>query len=212
MEKKHNIVYKITNLVNNKIYVGVHKTDDLEDGYMGSGRVIKQAIEKYGIENFNKEVLFDYPTYNEALVKEKEIVSKEFLEQSNVYNLRRGGNGGFDYINSKLLQNTEANNKARIARISKVSNAWKNKYASSEEFRNKIRDNYRKGLEKARKQNPLGTFKGRHHSEQSKQKISDSKKGKQTTSTLGKHWYTNGQVNILTFKCPNGYHLGRTLK
>lgn len=50
-------LYQITNLVNNKIYVGVHKTTDMNDGYMGSGKVIRAAIEKYGAENFKKDIL-----------------------------------------------------------------------------------------------------------------------------------------------------------
>ena len=44
MERKHNVVYQITNLINGKIYIGVHSTDDINDGYMGSGDLIKMAI------------------------------------------------------------------------------------------------------------------------------------------------------------------------
>ena len=47
-------LYEIKNRVNGKIYVGVHRTENIEDGYMGSGKVILQAIEKYGLENFEK--------------------------------------------------------------------------------------------------------------------------------------------------------------
>ena len=53
-------VYQITNLLNNKIYVGKHKSANhpFENGYYGSGKQIKAAIEKYGIENFKKELTY----------------------------------------------------------------------------------------------------------------------------------------------------------
>lgn len=100
-----NYLYQITNLINNKIYVGVHKTDNIDDSYMGSGKIINRAIKKYGIENFKKEILEFYDTYKEALAREAEIVTDEFLLREDVYNLRRGGQGGFDYINRTRADN-----------------------------------------------------------------------------------------------------------
>jgi|688.fasta_scaffold792609_1 hypothetical protein len=99
-------IYEIKNNITDKIYIGVHKTNDLDDGYMGSGKIIKRAIEKYGIQNFSKTILQMFATEQEMFQKEKEIVNEEFLSRSDVYNLRRGGNGGFDYINK-----TKANTK-----------------------------------------------------------------------------------------------------
>lgn len=99
-------IYKITNLINGKIYVGVHKTKDLNDGYMGSGKVIRRAIEKHGIDNFKKDILETFENAEAMYAREKEIVTDEFLLREDVYNLRRGGNGGWDYING-LLESKE---------------------------------------------------------------------------------------------------------
>ena len=52
-------VYKITNLINNKIYIGVHKTNNLEDNYMGSSKILKQAIEKHKLISFKKRIFKD---------------------------------------------------------------------------------------------------------------------------------------------------------
>jgi len=60
MEKAHNYVYKITNTLNNMYYIGKHSTDDLNDGYMGSGYMLECAINYYGIDAFKKEILFDF--------------------------------------------------------------------------------------------------------------------------------------------------------
>lgn len=93
-------IYKITNLINQKIYIGVHKTSSLDDGYMGSGKIITAAIKKYGLENFQKDILEFFNSSNEMYIREKEIVTDDFLLREDVYNLRRGGFGGFDYINN----------------------------------------------------------------------------------------------------------------
>lgn len=86
-------VYKITNKLNEKYYIGVHKTDNPYDNYMGSGKAIKNAIEKYGVENFTKEILLVTQTKEEAYSLEKDLTSNYF-EESN-YNMKQGGVGGF---------------------------------------------------------------------------------------------------------------------
>ena len=96
-------LYEIRNNLNSKIYVGVHKTKDLNDGYMGSGKIIRSAIEKHGISNFSKVILEFFDTSEAMYAREAEVVTEEFLLREDVYNLRRGGTGGFDYINNKKL-------------------------------------------------------------------------------------------------------------
>ena len=93
------ILYEIRNNLNGKIYVGVHKTKDINDGYMGSGKVIRSAIAKHGITNFTKVVLEQFENAAAMYAREKEVVTDEFLLREDTYNLRRGGTGGFDYIN-----------------------------------------------------------------------------------------------------------------
>ncbi len=92
-------LYKITNKINGKIYIGVHKAKKINDGYMGSGKVIRSAIEKHGVENFEKEILEFFDDRTSMYDREKEVVNAEFLMREDTYNLRRGGTGGFDFIN-----------------------------------------------------------------------------------------------------------------
>jgi hypothetical protein len=91
----HYTIYRITNIIDGKFYIGKHQTEDLNDEYFGSGKLIKRAIRKYGIENFKKEILFIFETEQEMNDKEKELV---VIGESS-YNLCEGGHGGFSYIN-----------------------------------------------------------------------------------------------------------------
>lgn len=84
-------VYKITNLVNGKVYIGQHRTTRLDDGYMGSGTVLKQSIKKHGKSNFKKEILYVFDNPQDMNDKEKELVHEEFVNNPNTYNLDIGG-------------------------------------------------------------------------------------------------------------------------
>lgn len=87
------IVYKTINLLNNKIYVGKHSTHNINDGYYGSGKLIKQSIKKNGIENFKVEIL-EYCTKDS--LDEREIFWINKLNSRDLtigYNLNSGGTG-----------------------------------------------------------------------------------------------------------------------
>jgi hypothetical protein len=97
------IIYRIVNKINNKFYIGVHRTKDVNDGYLGSGHNIKAAIVKYGIEHFKKEILHIFTNKKEAFKKEKELVAAEQVNSKMCYNIKEGGYGGFDHIRSANL-------------------------------------------------------------------------------------------------------------
>lgn len=104
-------IYKTTNQINNKYYIGKHQTNNLDDGYMGSGKLLKRAIAKYGLENFKKEILHVFDNEIEMNAKEKELV----VVNESTYNLNEGGHGGFSYIN-RTINLTERNKKINANR------------------------------------------------------------------------------------------------
>lgn len=163
----HYYLYEIKNTVNGKIYVGVHKTKSLSDGYMGSGKIINLAIKKHGIENFTKTILEYFDNSAAMFARENEVVTDEFLARDDTYNLRRGGTGGFDYINRTIdmvARNTKAarNGNLNDKRSNAVITLW-----GSVEYRNKQsqRDftNFRNAGRVA--------FKNKKHSDATKNKI-----------------------------------------
>lgn len=87
-------IYMTTNLINNKKYIGQHK-GSIKDNYLGSGILLKKAIEKYGEENFKKEILCQCSTREEADKKEKEYISLyNAVNNKDFYNLAEGGSKG----------------------------------------------------------------------------------------------------------------------
>lgn len=95
-------VYKITNLINEKIYIGFHQTTNLNDDYLGSGKIIRRAIKKYGSSNFKKEYIAIFDNAEEMYDLEKQLVNENFLKNEKVYNLNKGGNGGWFFINNDI--------------------------------------------------------------------------------------------------------------
>jgi hypothetical protein len=90
MEKFY-FVYLTTNLINGKQYVGDHSTHNLNDNYLGSGKIIKDAIKKYGIQNFKKEILEQFNTKQEAFNSQEKYIIQYDTLVPNGYNLSPKG-------------------------------------------------------------------------------------------------------------------------
>ena len=146
-------IYKIINLLSGKFYVGKHETKNLNDGYMGSGKLLKRAINKHGIENFSKEILHVFESEAEMNAKEKELVEIG----PHTYNLCPGGQGGFGYINTT---------RDHYSHNQKIANS---RNYRSLEYRQKLS----KAVSEARADGRMVSsgFKGYKHSEETKQKI-----------------------------------------
>jgi hypothetical protein len=105
------IVYQTTNIKNNKIYIGVHKTNvETFDGYIGCGirlnnpssymnptTPLQYAVKKYGTSNFKRVTLASYDLLEDAFNLEKTLVNKEFIIRQDTYNAKLGGFGGSSY-------------------------------------------------------------------------------------------------------------------
>jgi hypothetical protein len=100
--KKHTyIVYKTISNLTGKIYIGVHNTD--KDSYIGSGRILKQAVKKHGFKNFTRTILHKNLSKEEAYKIEALFVNENFIKSGRTYNCKKGGEGGFDHINENPI-------------------------------------------------------------------------------------------------------------
>jgi group I intron endonuclease len=136
------ILYQTTNLVNGKIYVGVHKVQDTwqSKNYLGSGDNIKRAIEKYGRESFVRETLAQFDCCENAYAAEAKMVTEDFLKRGDTYNICLGGRGGVNLteeMKRKISATVKKNNFMRGKRhtpesIAKMSAAQKGKVLSAE--------------------------------------------------------------------------------
>ena len=183
-EKKYHFIYKTTNLVNNKYYIGMHSTDNLEDGYLGSGNRLRLAIRKHGKENFKRDILEFCESRIELQKLEKEIVTINEIAKKDCMNLRIGGEGGwFVEIHHK---------------------AFKEKLINDEEFRNNYSLKQSENTKKAILEGRIKTWKelydwtGKKHSEETKELMSEIKKDTgtgDTNSQYGTCWITKDGVN-----------------
>lgn len=181
---------------------------------MGSGKYIKRAIAKYGIENFQKEILFILNSEEEMNNKESELVTEEFCLRNDTYNICVGGKGGWSYINNtywdddkRQKHNDRVSGFKNLDRtlydyktFSKTANEQKKKLISEDKLVSK-------------------PFLNKSHTDETKKRMSDAKKGLgigPTNSQYGTIWITNGIENRKIKKeigtIPEEWYKGRTVK
>lgn len=185
-QKKYHYIYKTTCNVNGRYYIGMHSTDNLEDGYLGSGKRLWYSINYHGKENHTKEILEFCDTRKELKKREEEIVNEQLINEELCMNLKTGGIGGFC--------NDEHKNKA----IKSSRESYKKRLNEDEEFRLRMLDNLRRGnITQWSYRTDYPTFKGRKHTEDTKKKMSE--KAKQRTgkknSQYGTCWITKDGEN-----------------
>lgn len=157
-------IYKITNLLDGKMYIGKHKTIDLDDGYMGSGIHVSRALQKYGKENFRKEWLMFCEDEEEMNYMERVFVDQTWVDRSDTYNLTLGGEGGSGKgaLNGMFGKHLSEETKQKLSIAHKGHLGWNKGRPMSEDARQKLSN----------------ALKGRHLSEKAKQKLSNYRKGK----------------------------------
>lgn len=222
-------IYKITNRINNKIYIGKDTTNN--PNYYGSGCLIVKSIKKYGIENFTKEII-EICDSNDTLC-EREKYWIEFFNSNNLeigYNISSGGDGGDTFTNNPNIDNIKR----------KISHAMK-KRVFSEEHKNNLSKNHMST--KYKKGRTYEEIYGKERAEEYKNKLKSSRqKYKTEKERLGEKydqvisilkekfkgdnnpmkknkylWYFNPETNnvkriIEGAEIPDGFIKGRKLK
>lgn len=208
--KRVHFVYRTTNLVNGKFYIGVHTAWSVEDDYLGSGDRLKRAVFKHGRENFQRVVLWIFDDRDEAYRMEADEVGK-CLGDPLCMNIHPGGNGGWTIaLQRRLKKHTE-------------DPTWQ------EEYRRKC------GVTTKRLWDDDGPLRiafdagrmpqldrnGKAHSDSTKKKIGTASaisQARSGNSQYGKQWMTNGleekkvrpdEVPALT---ATGWRRGRSLQ
>lgn len=207
-QKKYHYIYKTTNIITGKYYIGMHSTDNLEDGYLGSGKRLWYSVKKYGKENHKVEILEFLPNRRSLIEREMGLVNEDIIKEELCMNLKTGGLGGF-ISDEQQKKRAIAAGKAS-AKKRKVDDML---YLKFKEIASKtMKKNHKEGKIK------YDTFAGKKHTDETKRKISKTNSIKQkgeNNSQFGSVWITNGKENKKIKKIdviPNNWKLGRVFK
>lgn len=209
---KYHYIYKITCLKNNRYYIGMHSTSNLNDGYFGGGKRIKNSVKKHGKDAHRKEILEFFENRGSLRQREIQIINEDLLNDPLCMNLQPGGGGGFiseDHRNKWIMNGSSAGNKKQKIlwtcdeEWSRIQSEKRRKYWKDPNISNRMKA----GL----------NWTGRKHSEASKIKISEkaSQRIGNKNSQYGSRWITNGSENKkikVMDQVPDGWKYGRNHK
>ena len=179
-------IYLTTNLINNKKYIGQHKSDQFDPTYFGSGKILQQALKLEGIENFKCEILCECNSYEELNEAEAYYIALyDAVHSSDFYNLVPGGFGRS--ISGVIYITNDIQNKKIFPEDLEtyLSNGWRigGPKPSPETVEKRRLSNI--GKKHKGSENISNSLRGRKLSEEHRQHLSEAKKGK-ISSTKGR--------------------------
>lgn len=184
------IVYLTRNLINDKIYVGIHSTWNLNDGYFGSGKTVQKALKRYGVENFERIILHFGLSRDHISEIEKQIVNVSFISRNDTYNIRLGGDNENKLNPKSVLKRVPAykktikehgnkhNGMKRSDETKKKMSEWQKGKTYEEKYGERAEEMKRKNARIGEKNG----FYQKKHTDETKRKVSEARKGKPTTA------------------------------
>lgn len=214
-------IYRITNKINGKFYIGQHKYTDESNpmkGYLGSGKILWLAYKKYGFDNFETEILY-------RRVRDKETIDAMEIwaieKYKPEYNITKGGDGGDTFTNLSDEEKIIRRNKMSIANKKKALEFYSDPKRKAEYLAKRNAT-----LQKMKESGYVIPTKGRSHTEEHNARVKEGlhryfeehehghmygkafEKGhceKISNSRKGYKWFNNGEVSIQAKECPEGF-------
>jgi len=188
IEKRYHFIYKTTNTLTGKYYIGMHSTDNLNDGYIGSGKRLRYSIKKYGKKIHKREILEFCLDRQELKEREEEIVNLDEIAKQDCMNLKQGGYGGFVSVEEQLKNSKKGIEKIKY--LLENDKEWSENRAKNISISNKL--NYKRGLLTL----PYD-WRGKKHTSETKKKMSDKAKERigERNSQYGTCWVNKDSKN-----------------
>lgn len=209
-QRKFHYIYKIIRIDDSgRYYIGMHSTDDLEDGYFGSGSLLSKSIKKHGKEKHQKEILEFLPTREALKLREKEIVNEEMLGDKKCMNLQLGGEGGFS-------EETRLSGRHAFSTLMASNIEFRAAFCKKAKIAGQI------GQAAVSLKYPSGVFNGKNHTCETRRQMSETHKERENhlgekNSQFGTCWVKKDEISIKIEKhelneyLQRGYSKGRTM-